>query len=93
MRFIRSDEFKGMFRSFKEIVASRSVATIGPASVEQWTVRELLSRIRPDQIWKVSADLLTVITAAAAAGYWLGTHTPSSSAELTPRTGDVVVGW
>ena len=69
-------EFKGMFSAFKTIVLSRSTDTkVAQASqIETWTLVELFRNMRVDQIWKAGVAIATLLSAVAAAAYWVGTH-------------------
>ncbi|MBV8544069.1 MAG: hypothetical protein JO093_22575 [Acidobacteria bacterium] len=74
---LQTDEFKGMFGIFKQIVASRSaeVKRSQSSPVDTWTVGELLRSLRPEQIWKVAAAVAGILSAIAVAAYWVAKHT------------------
>lgn len=73
---LQTDEFKGMFSVFKQIVASRSAETKSSrsSSIDSWTIGELIQNLRPDQIWKIAAAVAGVLSAVAVAAYWVAKH-------------------
>lgn len=72
----RSDKFKGAFADFKRIAVERAAgrSTDRNARVTSVTIGELIQDLRPDQLWKVGAALLGLLSALTAGAFWLGKH-------------------
>jgi hypothetical protein len=71
--FFKTEEFKGLFANFKRIALERRSTNHGhPSRIASLTVGDLLQGLRPDQLWKTAAALVGLLSATAAAAYWLG---------------------
>ena len=73
--FFSTDEFKGLFADFKRIAVERAQGSDRKrAQTASLTVAELLRDLRPDQVWKVGAAVLGLLSAVAVGAYWIGKH-------------------
>lgn len=73
--FFGRDEFKGVFADFKRIAVARARENARkPVSAASLTVAELLRDLRPDQLWKVGAAVIGVLSALAGGFFWIGKH-------------------
>lgn len=69
-----SDTFREKFKHWINRVKQkqdRRIANIGDA-----TVGQIISQLRPDQLWKVVASLFALFAAIASAAFWIGRNLP-----------------
>ena len=74
--FFRSDQFKGVFADFKRIAVERAAGSSLDRNthVSSLTIGELVRDLRPDQLWKIGAALMGLLSVLAAGAFWLGKH-------------------
>ena len=68
--FFNTEEFKGIFRHWKNKVKLRGAED--ELDIKALTVGTLLSRLTPAQLWKLGASLFTIVAGISAAAYWFG---------------------
>jgi len=72
----RSDEFKAAFADFLRIASERGPdkADAQNAHVGSMTIGELVRGLRPDQLWKAGTAVAGLLSAVAAAAFWVGKY-------------------
>src|SRR5262245_28547497 len=78
VNFFKTDEFKGVFVDWTRIAlahTAKSAKSVDPVGL---TVRQILENLKPGELWKVLAVVLTLLSGVASAGYWIGKNLSES---------------
>jgi hypothetical protein len=86
--FLKSDEFKGIFENWINILSERKNNKSDILDSSELTIRQIFEALKPGQAWKIAAALFAICASLATGGVWIGKNLPVKPIAATDEIGN-----